>query len=134
LITILLKLVVVEPFIVAEFTNTTVPELWLKAALLIQLPPTFIIAEGAVKVPLLIKILLKVVADDPDIDVVPANATVPVEHTKDPLFTQLPVTVKVRLDPSIIPSASIVTLFIVGLVSRTRSFEVPLASGMLILS
>ena len=78
--------------------KATVPLLCVKVPLLLQFPVIFIVAEvGPVSVPVMV-MLLKVLAPEPLMVVVPSKITVPVFGVKVPLLTKLAETVN-ELEP-----------------------------------
>ena len=89
--TIFLNVLMVAPLITVVPLNVTVPLFALKAPELNQLPVTFMLALGAVKLPVIL-MLLNVSSLLPVMAVVPLNSTVPPLALKAPELVQLPAT------------------------------------------
>lgn len=84
------KLDWLEPAMVVVPLKLTAPLLLLKVPLFVQLPARFnVVAEGAVNVPVTVT-LLRDVALDPEMVVVPLNIAVLVLGAMVPLFTKFP--------------------------------------------
>ena len=91
----LLKKFVLEPDIVVVPLNVTVPVPQMNVPELDQLPATFMLALGAVRIFEMV-MLLKALALEPEITLVPLNVTVPPLALNVLLFIQLPDTLMLR--------------------------------------
>ena len=113
LMVIFAKLVEDEPAMLVVPLKTVVPLLALKVPLFVQFPATFNVPEEAVRI-LLIVTLLNEQTLEPEIVVLPPNVVVPALAVSVPLFTRLPLTLKLEEGVS---EPVIVTLPKVGVVT-----------------